>query len=81
MNDAMARIVDAMLCHGLDRKDAALYTAYRRLEEAGCLRACLKDEQAGDQGRSYAVTAVGTKRRRQVRKTHRKKQTNRLLEG
>ena len=82
MNDAMARIVDTLLCHELDRKDAALYTAYRRLEEAGCLRVCLDEEQPGDQRRSYVVTAVGTKRQRQAGKPHRKhKHANRLQEG
>ena len=82
MNDVMARIMDAMLCHDPDRQDAALYTAYRRLKEAGCIRACLEDEQQGDQKRCYVITAVGTKRQRQGGKARRKHQyKNRLREG
>ena len=71
MNDTIARIVDAALSHELDGKDAALYTAYRRLEKAGCLRICLNEEQPADQRRYCVITSAGG-RRRQGKKAHRK---------
>ena len=82
MKDTVARIMEATLSRELDRKDAALYMAYQRLEEAGCLRFCLDEKQPDDQRRYCIITDVGGKRRRQGRKSRRKnKKTHILREG
>ena len=40
-------------------KEATLYTAFRRLEEAGYIRSYWGDEQTGARRRYYAITAEG----------------------
>jgi len=46
-------------------KEATLYSAFRRLEEAGCITSYWGDEQSGARRRYYAVTDAG---RRQYEK-------------
>ena len=45
-------------------KEATLYTAFRRLESAGCIRSYWGDEQTGARRRYYTITELG-------RETHR----------
>ena len=40
-------------------KEATLYTAFKRLEEAGCIRSYWGDEATGARRRYYAITAEG----------------------
>lgn len=40
-------------------KEATLYTAFRRLEEAGCISPYWGDEQTGARRRYYAITPRG----------------------
>ena len=44
---------------GLELKEATLYTAFRRLEAAGCIRSYWGDEQCGARRRYYSLTDVG----------------------
>ena len=49
-------------------KEATLYTAFRRLEEAGCIRSYWGDETTGARRRYYAITELGAEAFRQRRK-------------
>ena len=40
-------------------KEATLYTAFRRLEQAGCISSYWGDEQTGARRRYYSITATG----------------------
>lgn len=40
-------------------KEATLYTAFRRLEEAGCITSYWGDEQTGARRRYYSITDTG----------------------
>ena len=40
-------------------KEATLYTAFRRLEQAGCISSYWGDEQTGARRRYYAITNSG----------------------
>ena len=40
-------------------KEATLYTAFRRLEEAGCIASYWGDEQTGARRRYYRITDTG----------------------
>lgn len=40
-------------------KEATLYTAFRRLEEAGCISSYWGDETTGARRRYYSITDVG----------------------
>ncbi len=40
-------------------KEATLYTAFKRLEEAGCIRSYWGDEATGARRRYYAITPSG----------------------
>ena len=40
-------------------KEATLYTAFRRLEEAGCITSYWGDEQTGARRRYYTITELG----------------------
>ena len=44
---------------GLELKEATLYTAFRRLEAAGCIRSYWGDEQSGARRRYYSLPDVG----------------------
>ena len=46
-------------------KEATLYTAFRRLEAAGCIRSYWGDEMSGARRRYYALTDTGRERLRQ----------------
>lgn len=43
----------------VELKEATLYTAFRRLEAAGCIRSYWGDEQSGARRRYYSLTDVG----------------------
>ena len=40
-------------------KEATLYTAFRRLEEAGCIQSSWGDETTGARRRYYSITELG----------------------
>jgi len=40
-------------------KEATLYTAFRRLEQAGCITSYWGDEQTGARRRYYSITSKG----------------------
>jgi len=40
-------------------KEATLYTAFRRLEQAGCISSYWGDEQTGARRRYYSITDLG----------------------
>lgn len=40
-------------------KEATLYSAFRRLEEAGCIESYWGDEQTGARRRYYTITEIG----------------------
>ena len=40
-------------------KEATLYTAFRRLEQAGCITSYWGDEQTGARRRYYSITNIG----------------------
>lgn len=40
-------------------KEATLYTAFRRLEQAGCIHSYWGDEQTGARRRYYEITLLG----------------------
>ena len=44
---------------GLELKEATLYTAFRRLEAAGCIRSYWGDEPSGARRRFYSLKDVG----------------------
>lgn len=66
----------------LEMKEATLYTAFRRLETAGCIRSYWGDEQTGARRRYYAVTEAGLEKLRQDKEIWRKtkEQIDQLLE-
>lgn len=43
----------------LELKEATLYTTFRRLESAGCIRSYWGDETTGARRRYYAITELG----------------------
>lgn len=47
-------------------KEATLYTAFRRLEEAGCITSYWGDEATGARRRYYAITAEGRRTYRRL---------------
>lgn len=44
---------------GLEMKEATLYTAFRRMEQAGLIRSYWGDENSGARRRYYAITDAG----------------------
>ena len=46
----------------LELKEATLYTAFRRLEAAGCIRSYWGDENIGARRRYYSLTESGRKK-------------------
>ncbi len=46
----------------LELKEATLYTAFRRLENAGCIRSYWGDETVGARRRYYCITEEGKRR-------------------
>ena len=61
INKQVAQITDGIF----EMKEATLYTAFRRLEGAGLIRAYWGDEQSGARRRYYALTESGRERLRQ----------------
>lgn len=47
---------------GLEMKEATLYTAFRRLENSGCIRSYWGDENTGARRRYYALTETGVEK-------------------
>lgn len=47
---------------GLELKEATLYTAFRRLENAGLIRSWWGDETTGARRRYYSITEEGQKK-------------------
>ena len=45
--------------HRFELKEATLYTAFRRLEESGCIRSYWGDETTGATRRYYSITPLG----------------------
>lgn len=62
---------------GLEMKEATLYTAFRRLESAGCIRSYWGDESTGARRRYYAITEEGKKRLEEERENW--KETREIL--
>ena len=58
INKQVAQITDGIF----EMKEATLYTAFRRLEGAGLIRAYWGDEQSGARRRYYALTESGRER-------------------
>lgn len=54
--------------HRFELKEATLYTAFRRMEEAGCIRSYWGDETTGARRRYYAITELGREAYRQRKK-------------
>lgn len=55
INKAMQQKTD----HRFELKEATLYTAFRRLEESGCIRSYWGDETTGARRRYYSITSLG----------------------
>ena len=53
--------------YGYELKEATLYTAFRRLEQAGMIRSYWGDETTGARRRYYAITDLGRAAYRQYR--------------
>lgn len=64
-------------------KEATLYTAFRRLEEAGCIRSYWGNEESGARRRYYALTERGreTYVRSLTEWRHANELFNRLIHG
>lgn len=75
--------VSALSGGTFEMKEATLYTAFRRLENAGCIRSYWGDENSGARRRYYAITDDGKERLRQECEAWQetKRQLNLLLEG
>lgn len=59
--------VSMMSGGAFEMKEATLYTAFRRLESAGCIRSYWGDEHSGARRRYYSLTNEGRERLRQER--------------
>lgn len=55
----IARAVSQQTGGALELKEATLYTAFKRLENSGCIRSYWGDEQSGARRRYYAITPEG----------------------
>ena len=66
----------------LELKEATLYTAFRRLENAGCIRSYWGDETVGARRRYYSITEEGRRKLSEdIRAWHETSEVlNRLLE-
>ena len=56
--------VTALSGGAVEMKEATLYTAFRRLEGAGCIRSYWGDEMSGARRRYYAITDAGLEKLR-----------------
>ncbi|MBR4082285.1 MAG: PadR family transcriptional regulator [Clostridia bacterium] len=68
---------------GLEMKEATLYTAFRRLENAGLIRSYWGNETTGARRRYYALTPAGLNRLLNDRQAWRETKSvmSKLLEG
>ena len=70
--DSYGYVINKSILEKTDRqfelKEATLYTAFRRLEEAGCIRSYWGDETTGARRRYYAITELGREAYRLRRK-------------
>ena len=57
----ISKEVAALSNEKLELKEATLYTAFRRLEAAGCIRSYWGDENSGARRRYYSITELGKK--------------------
>jgi len=61
--DSYGYVINKSILYKTDRqyelKEATLYTAFRRLEEAGCIRSYWGDETTGARRRYYSITEQG----------------------
>lgn len=62
---AIAKAVASLSGGALEMKEATLYMAFRRMEQAGLIRSCWGDQQTGARRRYYAITPEGRERLRQ----------------
>lgn len=53
------RMIYDITSGGYELKEATLYTAFKRLEEAGCIRSYWGDEATGARRRYYTITNNG----------------------
>ena len=58
----IARNISKQTRGALELKEATLYTAFRRLESAGCIRSYWGNEMVGARRRYYSLTEEGKKR-------------------
>ena len=58
----ISKEVAALSNEKLELKEATLYTAFRRLEAAGCIRSYWGDEHIGARRRYYSLTESGRKK-------------------
>ena len=61
--DSYGYVINKAILQKTDRqfelKEATLYTAFRRLEDAGCITSYWGDETTGARRRYYSITALG----------------------
>ncbi|MDL2257683.1 PadR family transcriptional regulator [Eubacteriales bacterium OttesenSCG-928-K08] len=53
------KAIQAKTDHKYELKEATLYTAFKRLEESGCISSYWGDENSGARRRYYAITPHG----------------------
>ena len=53
------KIISTLSSGRFELKEATLYTAFKRLEEAGCIASYWGDSGAGARRRYYTITATG----------------------
>ena len=79
----ISKEVAALSNEKLELKEATLYTAFRRLEAAGCIRSYWGDENIGARRRYYSLTESGLKKLSEDSEfwIETREVLNRLLEG
>ena len=53
------KVISTLSCGRFELKEATLYTAFKRLEEAGFIASYWGDSRAGARRRYYTITAAG----------------------
>ena len=59
---ALSKAVSQISGGSVEMKEATLYTAFRRLEQQGCIRSYWGDGQSGARRRYYSITPEGRAR-------------------
>lgn len=54
--------------HKYELKEATLYTAFKRLEESGCINSYWGDETSGARRRYYTITSKGRETYRELKR-------------